>query len=206
MPDISGRNALRPIRKLNDNVTADKTVICDLAWSPDGNTLASCFRDGTIVRWKTAAWSFKKPVQRHESWVKSIDWSCDSTFLVSGSRDQSVCLWNVLDNSAEKYRHGDQVEWVACSPAAPLAASGARDGTVCFWNMAERKVCHRCKAQRGRVTGLAWSPDGRSVAVAFQDQLIEIWDTIELGFETPVPHRSARSTAFRGSLTVTHWP
>jgi hypothetical protein len=176
VPDTSGWNVLRPTKKLDEFEKAENKVMCDLAWSPDGNTLALGFQDGTIVRWKVGAKSFKEPVKRHQSWVETIDWSYDGVFLVSGSHDQSVCIWNVIDDSVVKYQHGEKVEWVACSPSRLLVASGAWDGTVCFWDLAEQKACHRLTARRRRVTGLAWSSDGATVAVAFQDGLVEVWD------------------------------
>jgi WD40 repeat protein len=163
--------SLRPIQKL----VGHEAVICALAWSPDGGTLASASRDRTIRLWNTDNWILQRKLVVHESWIKCIDWSPDSRVLASGSRDQRVKCWDTRDEPVDAYQHGDHVECVAWMPTGWILASGARDGTVTVWDLAQRQVLDRHVTNGVAVTSLCWSSDGRWLATASRDGVIRIW-------------------------------
>ncbi len=178
----------RPLEliKPSESLGGHDGVICDLAWSPDGNTLASASRDRTIRLWNTDPWGLRDTLSGHTSWVKSLDWSADSGLLASGSRDQSVRIWDLREGGCDSYRHGDQIECVAWSPSRSLLASGGRDGAVYLWDAAERRVAAAHIAHERGVTALAWSSDGTSLATASKDGTIRIWRPHDWSLERPI--------------------
>jgi WD40 repeat protein len=175
----------------SDRLSGHKGVICDLAWSPDGATLASASRDRTIRLWNTDPWGFRDSLLGHSSWVTCLDWSPDSAFVASGSRDQSVRIWALREGSCDSYWHGDQVDCVAWSPTGSLVASGARDGAVYLWDPVERRIRGRHVSHQRGVTALAWSGDGTSLATASKDGTISVWrpEDWTLGRSIPIGHR-----------------
>jgi WD40 repeat protein len=55
---------------------------------------------------------------------------------------------------------------VAFSPDASLVAAGGDDFALCLWNLESRQLVAASKAARLDVHGIAFSPDGRKIAVA----------------------------------------
>ena len=110
-----------------------------VAFSPDGRRLAS------MGGWRIRLWDLNRPsgrVQRelkgHGKEVTSIAWSPDGRFLLSGSLDETVCLWDA--------RTGKQVgcyDWgtgavrsVAFSPDGTTAAvGGSKKDSIVIWDV-----------------------------------------------------------------------
>jgi len=72
-------------------------------------------------------------------------------------------------------------EWpVAVQAVGPLAASAWDDGSVDLWRIEDGKWVRTLKKGQGRVAGMAFSPDGRQLAVTYADGNLRLWD-VELG-------------------------
>lgn len=68
-------------------------------------------------------------------WVSTVEWSPDSKFIASASRDTTVQVWDVSTGQANlTYTgHTGVVNAVSWSPDGQLIASGSDDGTVQVW-------------------------------------------------------------------------
>jgi WD40 repeat protein len=76
-----------------------------IAFSPDGNTLASCSQDTTIRLWNANTGELIKTLSGHTRWIYSIAFSPDGNTLASGSSDTTVHLWrNPLHNMVLEIR------------------------------------------------------------------------------------------------------
>lgn len=114
----------------------------------------------------------------HENEVRSVSFSPDERWLVSGADDWSVRLWDT--RSGQMLRclqgHGDRVTGVAFTPDGRHIVSGSEDHTVRVWDAesgAEILVCRGCK---NKIGALAVAPDGRTVAAASRDRVVHFWD------------------------------
>jgi len=67
----------------------------DVAFSPDGKTLALASYRGTVQLWDVASGKLRETLKGHSSAVGAVAFSPDGRSLASGGNDQTVRLWNV---------------------------------------------------------------------------------------------------------------
>jgi len=123
--------------------------------------------------------------------VTSLDFSPDSTELVSGSSDTTVKIWNVdnsgtLSLSNTLKGHTDWVHAVKFSPDAKFiasASSGNNDNTIKIWDVDDDggALIHTLTGHTSNVYTLSFSPDGKTLASGSVDGTIRLWNMEEGG-------------------------
>jgi WD40 repeat protein len=114
----------------------------------------------------------------HESWVSSIAVTPDGKYVVSGSVDKTVRLWD-LATGKEVLRftgHADWVWSVAVTPDGKYVVSGSGDKTVRLWDLATGKEVRRLTGHEEPVMSVAVTPDGRYVVSGSRDKTVRLWD------------------------------
>jgi len=76
-------------------LTGHTSAVHSMAWSPDGRTLASRSRDGTVILWDAKTGEQLHTLQGHSGRVSSVAFSPDGKRLASASEDGTVILWRV---------------------------------------------------------------------------------------------------------------
>ncbi|KAJ7812687.1 hypothetical protein B0H13DRAFT_1666076 [Mycena leptocephala] len=115
------------------------------------------------------------PFIGHTDIVRCIDYSADSTTIVSCSKDQTVRSWNALDGTC-KFTFQAHADWhaVSCSPKNTQIAAGPTwyDAIqLCtLGTNASRTLEHK-----GPIQSIAFSHDGQSL-VAGSPSTICVWD------------------------------
>jgi WD40 repeat protein/tRNA A-37 threonylcarbamoyl transferase component Bud32 len=156
-----------------------------LAFSPDGDLLASGYADGTIIIRATSTGQEVLRIPAHKSVVSSVLFTADGKRLISASHDHTVKLWNarvrVWDPAEEK-----EAESVPCCSGAVTKAVLSTDGrllgiadangTVTVWSLAEKRTVQTFTKHRGAVFGLAFQPRGSLIASGGADGKVRLWD------------------------------
>ena len=86
--------------------------------------------------WDVATGENKHTLEGHTSVVRTVAFSPDGKYLVSGSMNAAIRLWNA--ENGEHVRtlksHAGSVNIVAFSPDGETLVSGSADGTVLLWD------------------------------------------------------------------------
>ena len=114
--------------------------ILSMAYSPDGNMLATGSADGTVQLWDATTHRQVAMLKGHTGNVYSVAFSPDGNLLATGSADHTVLLWVVAANS--------QVEHSLAGSSGPFLAhylcATARVGlTRAAWAQYVRQAYHK---------------------------------------------------------------
>ncbi|MEQ8677369.1 MAG: protein kinase [Aggregatilineales bacterium] len=162
--------------------------VWSVAFSPDGQRIASGSKDQSISVWDaTIGEAVFDPLVGHTGFVHSVAFSPDGSRIASASSDGSIMLWDANTGNPiglPLVGHGDEVWSLAFSPDGQLLASGAEDGQIILWDVASgESIGEPFDAHLDNVYALAFSPDGETLASGGGDNLIRLWD---VGSQQPI--------------------
>lgn len=155
--------------------------VWDLAFSPDGELLASAgLEDGTIRFWDaTDGGELSPPIESGGGGVRSVAFSPDGRILAATAPDDTIRLFDVesRDQVAGPLRgHEREAVSIAFSPDGRLLVSGGYDRTVRLWDVAEQEQLAVLRGHTGEVWAVAFAPDGSTVASGDRDGSVRLWD------------------------------
>ncbi len=154
---------------------AQSDAILSVAFSSDGQTLATASHDNTIQIWKL---STERALNTFQDHVNAIAFSPDGRTLAAADWDKNVQLWGVTNGQILDTMdgHTGPVLAIAFSPDGHTVASGSGDKTVRLWNVSTGKSTNILTGHTGDVRSVAFSPDGRMIASGSADDMIDLWD------------------------------
>ena len=115
--------------------------------------------------------------------IDDVAWSPSGLVLALGVEDFNGYLWDIAETLTPLAAHEEIVYRVAWSPDGDLA-TGGWDGAVLVWDVDNGEPTAKYEVF-DFVYGLAWSPDGASLAAGAADSTMRVWD-VESGEETAV--------------------
>ena len=114
----------------------------------------------------------------HRSDVTCLDTHPYHSYLLSGSADTNIKVWDIRrKNCMGTYRgHANAVNNVLFSPDGSLAASGDEDGTVKVWDLTAGKLLYESLEHKRAITAIAFHPTEFLLATASMDKTIKFFD------------------------------
>jgi WD40 repeat protein len=119
-------------------------------------------------------------LQDHTDWVHGAAFSPDGNYIVSGSDDRTLIVWDAQTGDlglGPVKIHANPVYCVAWSPDGRKIASGSYDKTVMIWDSATGQVvAGPFKGHSDAIESVSFSPNGKQIASGSQDNTIRVWD------------------------------
>ena len=142
------------------NFEGHENSVTSVAFSPEGDMVASGSWDGTILLWDlTSAPTPSAPPYTPPDFSGSLSLSAPDT-----------------------------VHSVAFSPDGATLASGNADNTVSLWWSGTGQLQRTLSGHEGKVRSVAFSPDGLTVASGSVDKTIRLWDADTGQFRRSLQH------------------
>ena len=161
----------------------------NLAFSPDGTTLASCGSHKDKVR----LWDVETghQVAALDVTAETVAFSPDGRTLASAFT--GVELWDV-ETRILKAAISEAGLWgirsVAFSPDGRTLAAGSVDHTVRLWDVETAAGIEIFRGHGAEVWDVSFSPDGRTVASASFDHTVRLWEVATGAVTTLAGHES----------------
>ncbi len=149
-----------------------------LAFSPDGESLASGSWDNTIKLWEVKTGKLLQTLEGHQDLVLSIAFSFNGLFLVSGSADNTIKLWEVSTGKVLQTltETNSWVGTLALNPNGHLLAAEGANNTVKLWALDSGKIVHTLTGHHNIINSVSFSPDGTRLASGSADNTIKLWE------------------------------
>lgn len=160
-------------------LTGHSGAVCSVAYSSDGQLLASGSQDRTVRVWNThTGEEALVTLYSDNGSVLSVDFARNNRWVASGTQKGTVCLWNVLLGRPTHRRligHSQDVKCVTFSPDSSRLASASSDQTARLWSTETGDQIAVLSGHTYAVNGVAFSPDGRILASVSSYRTICIW-------------------------------
>jgi len=145
--------------------------------------MAVGFSDYFIRIFSLDDYSLKHEFQAHQNSVFTLRYTPDNKFLISGSRDARLKVWDVSSGyaqTAEVVAHLFAINHMAFSPTGKHFVTGSMDKSIKVWDTSELKLLKvidkaRYAGHGTSVNKLLWTSFNDQLVSASDDRTLSVW-------------------------------
>lgn len=151
--------------------------------NPKAGEVAVGFSDYFIRIFSLEDYSLKYEFQAHQNSVFTLRYTPDYKFLISGSRDARLKVWDAAagyTQAAEVVAHLFAINHMAFSPSGKHFATGSMDKSIKVWDSGELKLLKvidraRHAGHGTSVNKLLWTSFNDQLVSASDDRTLSVW-------------------------------
>jgi WD40 repeat protein/serine/threonine protein kinase/Leucine-rich repeat (LRR) protein len=181
LPGLVPRPTKLPgVRRWQVETTGPRSEVEAVAWSPDGEFVASGDDDGAVRVYEAGTLQLARLLLGHTDGVQFVAWSPDGEMLASASNDKTVRLWHRDGKPGPVLKgHDHHVMGVTWSPNGQQFASAGADNTIRIWNRigTMERVIKVPEKYGNSVFCVAWHPDGERLVSGHYSGWTCLWRT-----------------------------
>lgn len=167
--DTGGRVAVRLVLS-NKN----RLVKSDLAFSPDGKTIAASLGNATVRQYDAGSGMEVGATPGHVSGVMALGSDGRTTVTVS---KESVWVWNATAGQVRHWPLYPAAVAAVVSPDAKRVVTSSTGGVIRIWDTTTGEKIRDIDTKRGDVAGIGFSPDGKIIATKAElNSALNLWD------------------------------
>ena len=180
-------------------IEEDTNSVFTVAYSPDGASLVSGSKDGTILLWDTTTYQLKAELTGYSD---AIAFSPDSSTLAIAGQDRKIRLWDAVsgEHKLTLTENTDEVYSLVFNPDGGTFAGIGGDSTIRLWDAVTGEHLQTITGHTRSVSSISFSPDGSRLATGSghdaagdNDKIIRIWNVrsgcLQSTFKVPLGRR-----------------
>jgi polyadenylation factor subunit 2 len=180
LPPEAYRNS--PITSLatkfvHTSINKIKHPVLVVQWTPEGRRLLTGSVSGEFTLWNGMTFNFETIMQAHDNGIRSMVYSHNEEWLLSGDHEGQVKFWqpnfnnvNILD------AHREVVREIAFSPNDTSFVTASDDGTLKVWRFHDSSVEATLTGHGWDVKCADWHSSLGLIASGSKDNLVKLWD------------------------------
>ena len=176
-----------PAGKLRRSVMLTGDTVFGVSLSPDGTRAAAGCTDNTVRIVDTASGKEVTKMGAHENWVLGTVFGVDGKRVVSVGRDRSAKLTDAASGAFLENVNllRGELAAIARHPREDVVVIGGEDRVPYVYKMDRPKnmkiaddttLVRKLERQAGMISVLAWSPDGKKIAVGGAAPEVNVYD------------------------------
>ena len=179
---------------------SEKSLRC-LALNEERNELAAGYSDPTIRIFNAETLELKQEIDAHANSVFTLAYTPNGKYLLSGSRDAHLRVWNCENNFEEHtaiIAHMFTINHLTFSPDGKYFATCSMDKSIKVWDSETFKLLKvidkaRHAGHGTSVNKLFWTSHENALVSCSDDRTISVWDIKLKRYEDYTVRNSAKN-------------